>query len=153
MNRFSRRIFSFASACLLVAALTAPAWAQDTNQAPTNAKPVKSAPKKETKELTFNGKLGAMDKVAMTITLDEKAKRVFEITSDTIITKDGKPAIMADGTVGDTIHGTYKKTDDGKFEALTLNYGAKSEAAKPATKSRKPSVNGTNAPSTNAPAM
>ncbi len=147
-------MFTLAAVCLLAATLAAPARAQDTNQASTNAKPAKPAPKKEAKALTFTGKIGAMDKVLYTITLDEKAKRVFQISSDTLINKDGKPAIMADGKVGDAVHGTYKKGEDGKLEALILNYGAKAEPAKPAAKTKKTPAAGTNVPSaTNAPAM
>ena len=154
MSRLSRKMFSFASVCLLAATLVAPARAQDTNQAPTSTKPAKPAPKKEAKALTFTGKIGAMDKVAYTITLDDKAKRVFQISSDTLISKDGKPAIMADGKVGDAVHGTYRKGDDGKLEALILNYGAKAEPAKPTAKPKKTPTAATNAPaSTNAPAM
>jgi hypothetical protein len=155
-----RRLFSISLAFVFAAALAAPALAQDTNQVPAKAKPAKSAPKKEkeARQQTTSGKITAVDKVLKTITLDDKARSVLQISSDTLITKDGQPAIMADGAVGDAVHVTYRKGEDGKLEALLLNYGAKSEPAKPAkakkteAKSKKTEAGATNAPAATAPA-
>ena len=72
--------------------------------------------------MVFTGKLTAVDTNAMTFTIKD---RTFEITSDTKIMKDGQPATLEDGTVGETASGTYKKTDDGKLSAVSLRFGEK----------------------------
>jgi len=86
----------------------------------------------KSKPLPFMGRLGSVDKVAMTFTLDEKTKpgRTFEVTSETRIMKEGKPATLADGVVGYPVRGSYTKTADGKFEAHTISFGAKVDPAK-----------------------
>jgi hypothetical protein len=108
----------FAAAMIV---LPMPAPAQDA--ASTNA-PVK--PKKHDHSV-FNGKLGAIDTNAMTLTVGE---RTFEITSDTKITKDGKPATLADGVVGETVSGAYKKDADGKLIATSIHFGEKKHKKK-----------------------
>ena len=70
----------------------------------------------------FRGKLAAVDKVAKTIKVGES---IYQITSETKITKDGKPAILSDITVGATVSGAYKKDDAGKLNATTIKAGEK----------------------------
>lgn len=82
--------------------------------------------------IPFHGKLGAVDKTNKTITLDEKTKRTFEITSDTKIMKAGKPATLDDAVVGDDVAGQYVKGVDGKLQAKSVRFGAKPEAPAPA---------------------
>ena len=72
--------------------------------------------------LPFHGKLKAVDTVADTISV---GTRTFQITSETIIMKNGKPATLADGVVGDETGGAYKKTDDGKLVVTKLRFGPK----------------------------
>ena len=43
----------------------------------------------------------------------------------TKITKDGKPATLEDGVVGEPVSGYVKPTDDGKMAATTVHFGAK----------------------------
>ena len=74
---------------------------------------------------TFNGKLTAVDTNAMTLTV---GKRTFEITSETIITKAGKPATLADGVAGETASGAYKKGADGKLTATSIHLAQKPKA-------------------------
>ncbi len=107
----------------------------------TNAPEVSHGAK--SKPLPFAGRIGSVDKVAMTFTLDEKTKpgRTFAVTSETRFMKDGKPATLNDGTVGEFVRGTYLKTADGKMEAHTISFGAKVDPAKVSA-----------APSTNHPA-
>src|SRR5258708_35790873 len=84
--------------------------AQSTNKATAEKK---AAPQtadttntdKSTKGGPFHGKLGALDKVAKTITV---GKRTFQITSATKIKKAGKPAMLEDGVVGETVSGYVK---------------------------------------------
>lgn len=83
------------------------------------------------KVVPFHGKLDAVDKTAMTITV---GKRTFQITSETKIMKDGKPAILDDAAVGDTVGGAYKKADDGKLTATMVRFGPAPE--KPPKKSK-----------------
>lgn len=71
--------------------------------------------------VTFTGKVSAVDTNAMTLTV---GKHVMDITSETKITADGKPATLADTTVGETASGTYKK-DAGKLSAATVSYTTK----------------------------
>jgi len=104
--------------------------AQDNGANPP-ATPGQTEPAKPKKHESsvFNGKVVAVDAKAMTLTV---GKRTFEVTSETKITKDGKPAILSDIAVGDKVGGAYKKTDDGKLAATTINDGKKAgEESKP----------------------
>ena len=75
--------------------------------------------------IPFRGKIGAVDLVNKTIALDEKTKRTFEITSETKISKAGKPATLADAVVGEDIGGSYTKSPTGKLVAKTVRLGVK----------------------------
>ena len=91
------------------------------------------APKSDNrpKQLPFRGKVGAVDKTAKTITLEGKEKgRTFQITSGTKITKDGKPAVLDDVTVGESVRGVAKESATGKLEAVSLKVGASAGNAK-----------------------
>ena len=116
---------------IAAAMLGVPTVVSAQTNAPEGPKITKSKP------LPFGGKLGAMDKVAKTITLDEKTKpgRTFEVTSETRIMKSGKPATLDDGVVGEGVRGSYTKSADGKLEAHTISFGAKVDPAKAATAS------------------
>jgi hypothetical protein len=72
----------------------------------------------------FHGKLAAVDKAAMTIKVGES---VYQITSETKITKAGKPATLEDGVVDEHVTGYVKPTEDGKMTATTVRFGAKVE--------------------------
>jgi hypothetical protein len=103
---------------LLAAALIALPALSRAEDAGTNApaKPGKHA------GLVFRGKVSAIDTKAMTLTVET---RTFAVTSDTKITKDGKPATLADGVVGEPVGGAYTKTGDGKLNATTIHFGVK----------------------------
>ena len=60
-----------------------------------------------------------MDKTAKTIKVGES---VYQITSETKITKDGKPATLEDGVVGEPVSGYAKPTEDGKMAATTVHF-------------------------------
>ena len=72
--------------------------------------------------MPFHGKLAAVDTKAMTLTV---GKLTLQVTSDTKITKDGQPATLADGVVGEPVGGAYNKADDGKLNATVVHFGAK----------------------------
>jgi len=92
----------------------------------------------------FFGKLSAVDATAKTITVENKtmAKRTFDITSETKIMKEGKPATLSDGVVGEDVGGTFATGADGKLTAKTVRFG------KPAAPAKKPAPA---APATPAP--
>jgi hypothetical protein len=95
------------------------------------------APKSERKlkQMPFRGKISAVDKTTKTVTLEGKEKsRAFQITSASKIIKDGKPAVLDDVMVGQTVGGLAKETAAGKWEVVTLTIGAKAGKAKDAEK-------------------
>jgi len=103
-------------------------------QASTNAAPVeKKADKKPTaekktntqKSLPFRGKVKAIDNNAKTLSVGNET---FQITSETKITKLGKPATLSDGAEGDQVAGSYHKEADGKLNATMVRFGPKSPA-------------------------
>jgi len=90
-----------------------------------------NAPAAPAKPKGFRGTLAAVDATAKTITVDNKTEkgRVFGITSDTKIMKDGKPATLSDGVVGEPVSGSYATGADGKNVAKTLRFGAMKKPA------------------------
>lgn len=110
-------------AAALVAAPAA-VRAADTNT-PAASSHEAHAHNKKHDTLPFHGKLTAVDKTAMTLTV---GKRTFEITSETKIAKDGVPATLSDAVVGETVSGAYKKGADGKLSATTVTLGKKADA-------------------------
>ncbi|HEX7618988.1 MAG TPA: hypothetical protein VF480_09760 [Verrucomicrobiae bacterium] len=109
-----------AAAILAVPALSC---AQDTTNAPAAAGQTPTAGKHNampSATLQFHGTLSAVDTNAMTLTV---GKRTFNMTSETIITKDGKPAVLADGVAGKQVRGAYRKNEEGKLDAVTVRFG------------------------------
>lgn len=77
------------------------------------------------KQMPFRGKVSAVDKTVKTVTLEGKDKgRTYQITSATKITKDGKPAVLNDVVVGESVAGLAKQNAAGKWEVATLRVGA-----------------------------
>src|SRR5216117_3694837 len=108
---------------------TSPAIQAAEDAKDKSAQTPKSEPKQ--KRMPFTGKVSAMDKINKTVTLEGKEKsRTFQITSATKINKDGKPAVMDDVVVGQTVGGLVKESAAGKWEVVTLNIGAKAGKAK-----------------------
>ena len=122
-----KRFLTLAALSLFAAAIVAmpvSAQAQDATSTNAPAAPVKH---KKHDHSVFNGKLSAIDTNAMTLTVGE---RTFEITSETKITKDGKPATLADGVVDETVGGAYKKDAEGKLTATSIHFGEKAHKKK-----------------------
>ena len=120
-----KSILKIGALSLLAAALAAAPTqlsAQSTNTPPAEKKT--AVPKKKAGH-PFHGKLAAVDKVAKTITVGES---LYQITSQTKITKEGKPATLEDGVVGDPVSGYAKPEADGKMTASTVHFGAKAAA-------------------------
>jgi cellobiose-specific phosphotransferase system component IIB len=113
---------------LATAGMPSQLLAQNTNKA--------TAEKKEPKKpatTPFHGKLKAVDKTAKTISVGEH-DLVIQVTSDTKLSKNEKPAVLDDGVIGEDVSGAYKKTDDGKLHATVVTFGAKAGAKPKATK-------------------
>jgi len=123
-----KQIVKLTLSLFATALMAAPALcrAQDTGGAtpPTSPKQTEPAKPKKHEGNVFRGTVSAVDAKAMTLTV---GKRTFNVTSDTKITKDGRPAILSDIAVGDKCGGAYKKTDDGKLAATTINVGKKAD--------------------------
>jgi hypothetical protein len=112
-----------------------------------DTQPPAAAPQqpKANRPYPFNGRISAVDKINKTITVGQtEKKRVFQITSETRMVKAGKPAILDDAVVGEEVGGLYRKTDDGKLEAVSLRFGPKPESAasRPKPKSKSPKGDG-----------
>ncbi len=108
----------------VVLGLPIAASAQDKT-APTPAAP--AAPDAKPKATRFSGKLEAVDKVNKTITVGVEVKRVVDVTSNTKMTKGGKPATLDDGVVGEDVGVSYVKTGEGadaKYTARFIRFGA-----------------------------
>ena len=99
--------------------------AQTTNRAPVEKKSTPST--KKGAPHPFHGTLNAVDKTTKTITV---GKQTFQISSETKITKNGKPATLDDGVVGQEIGGYVKPTDDGKLTASSVRFGPKTDSKK-----------------------
>jgi len=84
--------------------------------------------------LPFHGKITATDKSAKTITVGE---RVFQITSNTKVVKEGKTASLDDAVVGDQVGVSYTKSEDGKLTARSLRIGPKPEGEAKGTGKKK----------------
>ena len=113
--------------CLLFAAIamaTTQASAQQRKSEKTAATAKKDVPKteKQAAVLPFRSTLGALDKIAKTITVGE---RTFQVTSETKLSKGGKPATFDNATVGAEVSGSYLKGDDGKLNVKTARFGPK----------------------------
>jgi hypothetical protein len=107
---------------LVAAALIAvPTIIRAQTPASTNA-PTATAPAAKKHGVPFKGKVAAVDTTATTVTIGTKT---YNVTSDTKILKDGKPATLADITVGETISGYAKKDDAGKLNATSISIGKK----------------------------
>jgi hypothetical protein len=96
--------------------------AQDTKPTKPEAGQDASHATKKKGGLPFHGKVAAVDTTAMTITVGQLT---INVTSDTKISKDGKPATLSDVTVGEKVNGSYKKDDAGKLNATTIRIGDK----------------------------
>jgi hypothetical protein len=132
MQRTIRATFQFPMLCLCAAAVAfAPVSSRaDGTNAPAPSKP--AAPAKPKKKATaFSGQLTAVDTNAMTLTV---TNLTLFITSTTTMKIGSAPAIVKDmaTNIGITTSGTYKLSDDGRIEAVTVNL-----KPKPAPKKKK----------------
>jgi hypothetical protein len=88
---------------------------------------VSAADETKARPIPFRGKIATVDKQAKTVKVGE---RTFNITSDSKLTKAGKPATLDDATVGEEVGGAYKEGTDKKLEVVSLRIGPRSDAPK-----------------------
>lgn len=124
-NKIVTKITCFAFIAAALIAAPAITRAQDSTNAPA-ATPT-PAPKKHSN--VFHGVVAAVDATAMTFTVGNSTAVV---TSTTKITKDGKPAVFADITVGANVACAYKKDEAGKLNAVSVRIGEKKKKETPA---------------------
>jgi hypothetical protein len=117
MKRQILKIVTLSLFAAVFVAAPALSHAQDTS---TNV-PAASTPKHR-HGAPFHGTVSMLDTNAMTLTV---GKLTVQVTSETKITKDGEPATLADGVVGEMASGYYKKDADGKLNATTIHFGSK----------------------------
>ncbi len=115
-------------------------WCQFLQAHPaTNAVPPSSTPKiaakgpvqsvsqqteKKTRGYPFRGKLAAVDLAKGTIQI---GKSTYWITPQTKIIKNGNPARLTDGVIGEAAVGYARKESDGRAMAASLRFGEKVE--------------------------
>jgi hypothetical protein len=131
MNSMIKSVLRIGAVGLLAAAIAgmpAQLLAQSTNK-PAPEKKTAAGKKESTAKKKaahpFRGKLAAVDKTAKTITVGES---IYQITSETKITKSGIPATLEDGVVGEPVTGYAKPADGDKMTATTVRFGTKPEA-------------------------
>jgi hypothetical protein len=74
----------------------------------------------------FYGTLESVDPKVKTITLRGKKKnRVILCTSESRIFRNGAAASLTDSVPGERVSGSIRKNAEGKEEALTIRFGAK----------------------------
>jgi hypothetical protein len=105
-----------------IASTPLPSSAADTN-APNDA----AAMPAKHRILPFHGKLAEVDTNAMTLTV---GKHVIATTSETKVFKDGKPATLSEGVIGENVSGAYIKNEDGTWDAVTVHFGTNPGAKK-----------------------
>ena len=130
MTTSTLKLCLFAIVAAALTATSSPVHAQQTNQHPVK-KETHTAHSNRSGRMPFHGKLKAVDKTAKTITYGETT---LQITSDTKILKDEKPATLDDAMIGEPVSGTYKKNESGPSTATMIRFGAKAKtthAAKP----------------------
>lgn len=109
-----------------VALLAAALGAAPTQVFGGDAKKEKPATaEKKQGRLPFHGKIAAVDKKAKTFTVGE---RTFQVTSETKLSKGGKPATLDDVAIGEEVGGSFEKADNGKLIAKTVHTGPKADS-------------------------
>ena len=98
-------------------------------EAATTNKPVTKAAPAKTKAKThpFKGIIKTLDQTAKLVVLEGPKAQTYLITSETRITKNGKPAVLADIIVGEEVTGQARETPEGKWEARSIYAGKKAK--------------------------
>jgi hypothetical protein len=100
-----------------------------------DASPSASPAAKTVHKYPFHGKLKAVNVAGMTFTLSGTSGRVFIVTPETKIKKNGQTATLNDAVVGDDTGGYAMKSADGTVTALSVRFGPRPGARKKASPS------------------
>jgi hypothetical protein len=93
--------------------------------------------KSANRSIPFKGTVKAFDKTQMTLTIaGAENDRQFQISSETRITKDGKPATTNEIAEGEKVTGAYKDAD-GKMTLTSLKVGEPATTEKKETKPKE----------------
>jgi hypothetical protein len=130
----TKSITTFAFAGLLAIVIAGAPVRGLAEDKPAAEKKETAAGEKKKRATPFNGKITAVDKTAKTIKVGE---RTFQITSETKISKAGKPATLDDAVVGEKVGGAYRNTEDGKMAVTTVRFGPKPEGETPPKKKKE----------------
>jgi hypothetical protein len=151
-----KTIFYTAAAAMFAGAIIAfPSLSRGADDSSATKTPATTTSTATTK---FNGSVTAVDTNAMTFTV---SNLTFNVTSESRLTKNSKPAVLAEVVVGDPARGSYVKGEDGKLNVTRVtfdkNTGGKASGKSSGKKKKKTntsgtSTTGTTAISTNAPA-
>lgn len=109
-----RKLFLAGAIAIATAFGTLPGIAAD-------AKPPAASATAKKRPLPFHGNVGQVDKSANTVKV---GKRVFQVTPETKVMKNGKQASLADAVPGDEVGGSYRD-NGGRLVLVTLRLGPK----------------------------
>ncbi|MGH8163155.1 MAG: hypothetical protein ACREP1_02330, partial [Rhodanobacteraceae bacterium] len=117
-------------ACLAAVALCAASstFAQESSpasEASASASTMKKEMKKSERAIPYHGKIASVDSAAKTFTITTKSgsSRVFMMTDDTKIMKDGAAGTMTDVAADEMVRGQYWKKSDGTMVAKSVMLG------------------------------
>lgn len=134
-----RKILTAALVALTATALTlTTVAAEKAGKSATHKTEKKSAEKKAaSRSIPFQGTVKAFDKTQMTLTIAGKENdRQFQISSETRITKDGKPATTGEIVEGEKVTGAYQDAE-GKMTLTSLKIGTPAATEKKETKAKE----------------
>ena len=124
--------------------LTSPADAakkKSASPAPSaapSASPSGSPATRTFKGIPFHGMISAVDGRAKTFTISSRSgARVFKISNETSITRQGAIATMKDVVEKEEVRGLYRKEADGTLQAVVVKVGPLTEEEKAAEAARK----------------
>jgi len=145
MKRTILKITAFTILAAAIVGTPALSRADDTNAT--------AAAKSDTAGATkFYGTVTAVNTNAMTFTVSDQA---YTVTGESQMTKDGKPATLADAVVGEPARGSYTKSSDGKFNVTKVRFGkpagGKGGAGGAKGGKKKKSADATDSTTTNTP--
>jgi len=120
-----KAILKIATVSLLAAGIGgsgALTWADDTS-VPAATNPSTPTTKPDQASATkFYGPVDSVDTTANTFTV---GGQTYSVTAETLMTKDGKSATLADAIVGEPARGSYTTTSDGKLTVTKVRFGKK----------------------------
>jgi hypothetical protein len=118
------KLFATALSALMLSCALNQALAQSGPEKADDPKPPTRA-----KQMPFRGKIVKVDLEKKTIALAGKERdRVFQITEQSRIRKNGEPLKLEDVKTGDTVGGLARANGTDGWDVVTLNVGEKSDS-------------------------